>query len=156
MSTMRSGVLFCLLAIVAIGCHKVPYDDMMNAPQAVEIDDQTFTLDGGAGRDFFGDPGGSGSPLVVIVTLTGSDTTKPMPSTPWADHVWVIRSPYEVWEATLRPPSDTTSKYRIYYSATGGPKWPTGISVGVAALFRSGDGRTWLLRDPEVRISHSE
>jgi len=149
MSAMRTGVLPCLLAIVTIGCHKIPYDDIMSAPQAVEIDGQTFTLDGGAWRNFM--PGANSS-LAVGVTLTGSDTTRAFPSSVLVDRVWVIKSQYEVWGAILREPVDSWPKYSVRYHADGGPKWPTRIWVSVAVRVRSADGRTWLLRDPGVYI----
>jgi hypothetical protein len=92
-----SALLGCTIALVAVGCHKVPFEDLWDAPQQMEIDGRTFTLDGGALRNYFpGGPNTSGSPLMAIVTMTGSDTTMPFPSTLHADRVWVIRSPSEV------------------------------------------------------------
>ncbi len=149
MSAMRTGVLPCLLAIVAIGCHKIPYDDIMSAPQAVEIDGQTFTLEGGACRNFM--PGANSS-LAVGVTLTGSDTTRVFPSSVLADRVWVIRSQGEIWEVVLSDPCPPPNAHSICYQAGDGPKWPAGIWISVAVRVRDADGRTWLLRDPEVYI----
>jgi hypothetical protein len=149
MSAMRSCILPCLLAVAAIGCHKVPYDDIMSAPQAVEIDDQTFTLDGVASRNFMPD---ANSSLMVNVTLTGSDTTRAFPSTLVADRLWVLKSEDEIWGVVLRNQSPPPDAYSIYYQASDGPKWPTRIWVSVAVRVRSADGRTWLLRDPEVYI----
>ncbi|MBM3332921.1 hypothetical protein FJY68_13930 [candidate division WOR-3 bacterium] len=146
---MRICVLPCLLAVAAISCHKVPYDDMMSAPQTAEIDGQTFTLDGGAYRNFM--PGANSS-LMVGVTLTGSDTARAFPSSVLADRVWVIKSQHEVWGAILREPVHRWPKYSVRYHADGGPKWSTRIWVSVAVRVRSADGRTWLLRDPEVWI----
>jgi len=150
-------VAAALMGFVSIGCRKFPYEDLMNAPQAVEIDGRTFTLDGAACRVFMPvNYDSTGSSLGVGIALTGSDTTKPFPFTLRADRVWVLKSQYEVWGAILRSPADTWPRYRILYQATGGPEWPTDIWVSVAARLRNADGRTWLLRDPEVYIGRAE
>jgi len=152
---MRTGVLLCLLAILAVGCHEVPYEDLMDAPQWVEIDGVTFSLCALAEPDYIPgvyDP----TPLNVSFTLTGSDTTRPFPSTLRADRLWAIRSQDEIWEVVLSDPCPPPNAHSICYQAGGGPKWPAGIWISVAARVRSDDGRAWCLRDPEVHIVHPE
>ncbi len=155
MSAMRIGVLLSLLTVLTLGCHKVPYQDLMDAPQQVEIDDRAFTLDALAWSDYV--PGVyEPTALNVSFTLTGNDTTRPFPSTLRADRLWAIRSQDEIWEVVLSDPCPPPNTHSICYLAGNGPKWPAGIWVSVAARVRSDDGRTWLLRDPEVYIPNPE
>jgi hypothetical protein len=157
MSAMRSRVLPCLLAVAAIGCHKVPYEDLVNAPEQLEIEGETIIAEGPVWRSYMPvEYEVTGSDLCAGLFLISSDTTRPFPSDIWADRLWVIRSQSEVWGVILRQSEDWWPKYKLFYRVYGGPRWPVGTRVSVAARIRNSDGGTWLIRAPETEVGRVE
>jgi len=155
MSMMRIGILPCLLAVLTVGCHEVPYEDLMDAPRQLVIDGTTYIISAWAEPDYIVGVYGP-TPLNVGITVTSSDSSRAFPSTLRADRLWAIRSQDEIWEVVLLDREAHSQPYSIRYSAGDGPRWPADIWISVAARVRSDDGRTWYLRDPQVHIANPE
>jgi hypothetical protein len=158
MSAMRGRLVgMAVVGFMLVCCHKVPYEDLMNAPEQVEIESKTITAEGPVWRSYMPvEYEVTGSDLCAALSLVSSDTIHPFPSDVWAARLWVIKSSCEIWGVILRHSEKWWPKYVLFYRVTGGPRWPVGTHVSVAARIRNAEGSTWLIRAPETEVGRVE
>jgi len=110
----------------------LPLDDLLTAPQVVEINGRQFKLETFVWRDFMPIIEPDGSRLNAIVYLTAVDG-QPFPDEIGSDRIWLINGE-KFWETTFsgeERPRDAEHLYQIVKVANGGPRWDVGTEVEV-------------------------
>ena len=150
--TLHKGSVYILLALTILftGCpnsnHTAPSktnEELLSAPEEVNINDQNYTLSADLWRDFM--PPSEGSDLMAVVTVSEKNSIEIPPGLN-ATYLWVINGD-EVWSTFFsnesRPPIPT---YQLEKIARGGPKWDTGSNVDVVVYLTDGSGGEYLLK----------
>jgi hypothetical protein len=113
-------------------------DELLSAPEQVEIENRQYILEPSLGRDFMPKVDGpsDGGPLTASIRITATDH-QDFPSSISLNRLWVIKSSEEVWETTftnetITPPYD----YQLEKTARDGPKWDTNSQVDVVVEIR--------------------
>ena len=144
---------------LAIGCPSptvpsVPLEELLSAPLDIEAGGRVFTLETYLWRDFMPVSPPDGSDLRAVVRITAVDL-QPFPVELDADRLWVINGRI-VWETAFsgeNRPRDSLHLHQLEKSASGGPKWDTGIRVEVVVRVVTPTGRRHLLRASGQLIS---
>ncbi|MDI9576942.1 MAG: hypothetical protein QM398_02260 [Thermoproteota archaeon] len=133
----------CIIALVAVAAlaitagystlAKPSVDELLSAPEQIEIENRQYVLEPSLGRDFMPKVDGpsDGGPLTALIRITATDQ-QDFPSSISLNRLWVIKSSEEVWETTftnetITPPYD----YQLEKTARDGPKWDTNSQVDV-------------------------
>ena len=118
-------------------------EELLSAPEEVNINGQDYTLSTYLWRDFM--PPSNGSDLMAVVTISEKNSMEIPPGLD-ATYSWVINGD-EVWSTSFsdesRPPTPT---YQLERIARGGPEWDTGINVDVVVKIIDGSGEEYLLK----------
>ncbi len=147
------------LAVVAVStlfvCNRFydyPLDELLTAPEQIEINGREFVLETALWRDFMPGPQAppDGSPLNVIAYVVAIDSLS-FPTSLDADLLWVIKDDADMWVTALESEMPTHN-YELKKSAQDGPKWGPDIYVDVAIRVVDQDGRTYLLRAADQLI----
>jgi hypothetical protein len=139
-----------VVCIVISGCKpfgsSVPLDELLSAPEQIEIDGRKYVLETYLWRDFMPISPPGGTPLIALIRITATDSLALPPSID-ATLLWVIKDQQEVWETRFseqeRPPYP---KYQLEKVARNGPKWGPGIQVDVVVKVVDGENDIYLLR----------
>ncbi len=126
---------------------KPSIDELLSAPEQIEIEQRHYILETALGRDFMPGPNSppDGGPLTASIRITATDQ-QIFPSSITLNKLWVIKSSAEVWETaftneTMTPPYD----YQLERIARGGPKWDTNSHVDVVVELLH-EGNAYLLK----------
>lgn len=159
---MTSILFLSLITLTQIGCNKngsnpiiiTPGDELLSAPEKIEIDGQEFILDTYLWRDFMPISPDDGKDMAAVVYIATADSTE-FPPDISADKLWVINN-QSVWEANLAQSSQYDYNFRIKRSAWGGPKWGPGIKVDVVVRLIDNNGNTYYVKQIGVDIDRTE
>jgi len=147
--------IIALVAVVALAItagysmfSKPSVEDLLSAPEQIEIEDRQYILETSLGRDFMPGPNrppDDGGPLTASIIITATDLQE-FPSSITLNKLWVIKSSEEVWETAftneaITPPYD----YQFEKTARGGPKWDTNGRVDVVVELLH-EGNVYLLK----------
>lgn len=118
----------------------VSVDELLSAPEQIEIDDRQYILGAYLNRDFMPSIQPDRSSLVASVTINATDLQE-FPSSIDANMLWVIKSPEEIWETTFtNEDRNPNYNYQLEKIARDGPKWEPNIQVDVVVrIFHEGD-----------------
>ncbi len=150
------GFLLVALAVQITACDSnssgPSMQELLAAPEQVEISGQNYTLATYLWRDFMpGTYGQEGSDLMAVVTISET-ALQAIPSDITATYLWIINGE-EIWGASFsdesRPPAPA---YQIEKIARGGPKWSPGTNVVVVVKMTNGAGNSYLLKAPNQSI----
>jgi len=143
-------ILLICLAISLVGILLTPSTvslyDLQAAPEEIEINGSSYTLETYLWRDFMPFSPPDGTPLGVLVrVITPGETA--ISSKIDATRVWVVNSK-EIWETELvsqELPTIGNTLEKI--GRGGGPKWGPGIGVDVVVrIIDLKSGKDYLLR----------
>ena len=135
--------LVCLICAL-ISCSKYSIDELLSAPEKIEIDGREYILETALYRNFFPPepPGGLHGPIFVVAL----DSLQ-FPSSLDADHIWVING-NDVWSTGLinrEIPHGEEYKMKIW-TKDEGPDWGPHIYVDVAVEIVHDENGSYLLR----------
>ena len=154
-SIYRTTWLLSLVSIL-ISCTQYPADELLSAPEQIEIDGREYMLDAHLNRDFFLPCPPNGRPLTCVIYIIATDSL-PFPSSLDADVAWVIKGS-DVWSTELEdfemPPLYEYKLKKI--AAEEGPKWGPHIYVDVVVRIIDDQDSTYLLKASDIWIHHSE
>jgi hypothetical protein len=126
---------------------KPSVDELLSAPEQIEIEERHYVLETSLGRDFMPGPNSppDGGPLTASIRITATDQLE-FPSSITLNKLWVIKSSEEVWETgftneTMTPPYD----YQLERITRCGPKWDTNSHVDVVVELLH-EGNIYLLK----------
>jgi len=148
------------LILVACGASGAPSAppgvpaEVRSAPERVEIEGISYTLEAHLSRDFMPIAPPDGRPLAGIVSLVAAEP-RDAPRGLRAETVWVV-SGAEVWAAVPRPLQTLVAdrRYHLQLQVGDGPKWKPDTLVDVVLRFSAG-GTAHLVRAAAVRVSAS-
>ena len=137
MKKLKGRISALALCLLAASCQNpvtpsLPLDDLLAAPQAVEINGRQFKLETFVWRDLMPTSDPNGFELNAAVYLTAIDG-QPFPDFIDSNRIWVINGE-NVWETTFRGelrPRDSEHLYQLEKVANGGPRWDVGAQVEV-------------------------
>jgi len=157
---MKRGIywtiwLLCSFSIL-ISCTRYSADELLSAPEQIEIDGREFILDAYLRRDFFPPYPPNGRPLDGIIYVIATDSLQ-FPLSLNADFAWVIKD-NDVWGTELEdfempPLYEYILKKRTIEE---GPKWGPYIYVDVVVRIEDEYDSTYLLRVSDVWIHRTE
>ena len=140
-------IVFIIISIcLFIMCSRYDLDELLAAPEKIEIDSREYVLDAGLGRD------GVGSLLYASTYIIAVDS-QPFPSSLDADSMYVINEG-DVWAVALidgEPPPEENYKIRKH-AKDEGPEWGPDIYVDVVVRLVDPDS-FYLLKQSDVLIS---
>lgn len=144
---MKNIALVILVSMVLISCGSTgeskTLDELLAAPEVVQIEGHTYTLRAYLWRDFM--PGNSDSRMIALVTISEKHEN-PVLSGLDATSLWVINR-NEVWNTNFSDESRPSGLVHEFEKiARGGPVWDTGINVDVVVMLVDGEGREYLLK----------
>jgi hypothetical protein len=155
-SSTRLGLAILVLGCTACdgivgvetGTPSLPMDVLRGAPVVASVGSQALVGEAFLWRDFM--PGQDDTRLRAVVGVSTEDAS-PFPDGASISRLWVLGSA-TVWETDeLRLPPEI-SPYQLKRSASGGPKWETGLRVDVVVEVRGVTDEFLLLRVPDVEI----
>lgn len=164
-NTIVTSALFCLLltSLLIIGCGNnstksinpvLPIDDINKVPSIIEIDGVDFELSAYLWRDYMPTSQEDGTDMAAVVYISTTDYTE-FPADVDADKLWVIDN-NNIWEAYLSNKSQPDNNFRIKKSASGGPKWQTGIKVDVVVRLFNAVGEQYYIKALGVTINRTD
>ena len=132
------------LFFLIISCSRYPIDELLSAPEKIEIDNREYILEASLSRNFFPPmpPRGLNGSIFVIAL----DSLE-FPSSLDANHIWVINGD-DVWDTDLIErtiPIDEIYKMKKRL-ADEGPDWGPEIYVTVVVEVVQGEEDSCLLR----------
>jgi len=138
----------------------VPIQELLDAPEQLDIDDYSFTLETYLWRDFMPtipdyDP--DGSPLGAVATVSEIDSLD-IPDSFNITMMWVING-NKAWEISSpeRRYYYGIQPFQIKVSASDGPKWGPRIYVTVVVQLVNGDDdKIYLLRATNQYIGRTD
>ena len=143
------GVLVFLLCLILLTCTDYPIDDLLAAPETIEIDGREFFMEAAIWRDFQPICPPDGNPMVAIIWVVAADSQQ-FPSSVDFDYLWVINDEYDVWATDVYPRMPTLGDYyKLEKAAHDGPKWdvePYPVLVDAIVRVKDGAGNEYLLR----------
>ncbi len=136
--SLMTLIIFGLgICMIVLGCKvSEPNDfykieELLSAPEQVEIYGRDFVMKTYLWRDFMPISPPDGKPLVALVWIIATDSLE-FPSSIDADRLWVIKDRKEVWETEFsneKVPQE--HKHQLAKIARNGPKWGPHIYVDV-------------------------
>jgi len=126
----------------------LPIDELLSAPEQIEIEGRKYVLETSLWRDFIPISPPDGKPLIALIWVTATDSLE-FPSSIGADRLWVIKDEKEVWETEFsneERPQEPYRKHQLEKIARNGPKWGPGIQVDVVVRVIDGENNTYLLK----------
>jgi len=133
-------------------------DDLLNAPETIEIDGREFFMETFIWRDFQPICPPDGNPMVAIIWVVAADSQQ-FPSSVDFDYLWVINEEDDVWATDLYPRMPTLEYWKLEKDAHDGPKWdvePYPVLVDAVVRVKDGAGNEYLLRaaDQILEVTH--
>jgi hypothetical protein len=141
-------------------CSRFPYypiDELLSAPEQIEIDGREYVLETFLWRDFMPGPDmpPDGSSLIAIIYIVEIDSLL-FPTSLDADFLWVIKDDVDEWVTELEDDETSTEDYKLRKIARDGPKWGSetepNVLVDVVVRVVKEDGSTYLLRAADQPI----
>ena len=146
--------LLCLFSIL-FSCIQYPADELLSAPEQIEIDGREFILDADLVRDFFPPHPPNGRPLYGIIYVIATDSLQ-FPSSLDANFAWVIKD-NDVWGTGLEDGMPSFYEYILKKRTTEeGPKCGPDIYVDVVVRIIDDYDSTYLLKVSDVWILRTE
>ncbi len=140
-----------LVAMQSAGCGSdvtgpsIPIEQLLAAPEAVEIDGHSYMLECFLWRDFMPVSPPDGKPLVAHVIVSDVDSLD-IPETISLILLWVIKGD-EVWETSFSNESlPSTPPRQLPKIARNGPKWGPNIYVDVVVQIMNAGRQAFLLK----------
>jgi len=149
------SVFLCFAASVdARG--EVSTDELLSAPEEIEVDNFRYVLDVFLWRDFMPFCPPNGRPLIASISVTATDSLE-LPKTIDADRIWIVNGS-NVWESGFSSEERTrhSSGNHLEKIARGGPKWQPGIKVEVVVRVIDGADNIYLLKASDQPINRTE
>jgi len=125
----------------------IPIDELLSAPEQIEIGGRKYVLETYLWRDFMPISPPDGEPLIALVWITATDSLE-FPASVDGDRLWIVNG-QEVWETKFSDeelPEESHRKHQLAKIARNGPKWGPGIQVDVVVRVIDGKNITYLLR----------
>ena len=141
MALLISIVIFAFM----ISTPSIGIDELLSAPEQIEIDGRRYNLESFLWRDFMPISPPDGKNLIASVQITAADKLE-FPSSIYPDRLWVIKGRGEIWETpfTNERPAPLHN-YQLEIIARGGPKWGPNIQVDIVVKIIHG-WNTYLLK----------
>jgi len=160
-----SGICAILLCLLLLTCNKspdYPTDDLLTAPESIEIDGRDFVMETVFHRIFGSSGPPDGYPMFGLIWIIATDSL-PFPSSLDADFLWVINDMHDVWVTDLDlwiTELDDDFKMiednKLNILITDGPKWDTTTSPMlvdvIVRLVDSADNK-YLLRAADQAVT---
>lgn len=128
-------------------------DDILNAPQEIEINGEKYILETYLWRDFMPISPPDGKPLQAIIIIENIDSNTFL-STIDVNYMWVINESY-VWETELET-QEADKPNQLKKRADEGPKWEPGTLVEVVVrIIDETTGQEYLLKAAEQTIEQT-
>jgi hypothetical protein len=151
---------FCIILtlMILLACSRFPdyeIDELLTAPEQVEIDNREFVLETALYRDFAPICPPDGNPMFAVIWVVATDSL-PFPSSLNADFLWVINEARDVWVTDFEEEYTTIDDYKLKKTALDGPKWdttPSPVLVDAIVRLKDSAGSTYLLRAADQVIS---
>ena len=89
-------VISAVLLGYTLSQSSIDVDELLAAPEQIEIQNRQYTLDSYIWRNFMPSPQPDRDSLIASVTINATDLQE-FPSSINADKLWVIKSPGEIW-----------------------------------------------------------
>ena len=152
------ALLVCLLLPT---CNKFPdyaIDDLLTAPETIEIDGRAFFMETFIWRDFQPICPPDGNPMIAIIWVVAADLQQ-FPSSVDFDYLWVINEAHDVWVTAFEEDETKIEDYKLEKVARYGPKWdvePYPVLVDAIVRVKDGAGKEYLLRaaDQIIEITY--
>lgn len=172
---MKQAFLLLLIGLLTLSCTSdkwlsepsgnISIDELLSAPESVIIEGRKLFLKTEMWRDFMPvvypegqQPAFPGSPLLAIIIISVTDTTK-LPSSIASDELWIING-NEIWNTPIKDISYSDGPllkpFTIVKMVRNGPKWKTLIKVDVIVSIHDRKGRVKLLRAKDQWIGQTE
>ena len=153
-----SGIHVFLVYLMLLTCTDYPIDDLLTAPETIEIDGREFFMETAIWRDFQPICPPDGNPMFAIIWVVAADSQQ-FPSSVDFDYLWVINEEYDVWATNVFPRMPTLENYKLEKAARDGPKWdvePYPVLVDAVVRVKDGAGNEYLLRaaDQIIEVTH--
>ncbi len=152
MKEVKYSKTYLVLAIVLIlFCSRFPdydIDELMTAPQQVEIDNREFVLDTEMWRDFQPVCPPDGTPMIAIAWVIATDSL-PFPPSLDFDYLWVVKNENDVWTTGFEEDETAIDDFKLKKVARNGPKWevrPDPLYVDAIVRVKDAAGNYYLLR----------
>jgi len=129
-------------------------DELLSAPEKVEIDGQHYTIETYLWRDFMPVSPPDGKPLIALIRVTEIDS-QTIPETLDATKLWVINGD-DLWETGFSDEQRPyTEPFQLEKVARDGPKWGPGIYVTVVVKIEYGNS-TYLIKASDQLIERTD
>lgn len=132
------------LMCIAVSCSQYSIDELLSAPEKIEIDDREYILETNLFRNFF--PVGPPTGLVGYIYFISLDSLQ-FPSSLDANHLWVING-CDIWDTDLIEriiPGDKIYRMQKRINEEG-PDWGPDIYVNVVVEVVNDENGSYLLR----------
>ena len=140
---------------ISLSCTQYPADELLSAPEQIEINGRESILDAYFRRDFFPPHPPNGRPLDGIIYVIATDSLQ-FPSSLDANFAWVIKD-NDVWGTGLEDGMPPFYEYILKKRTTEeGPKWGPYIYVDVVVRIVDNYDSTYLLKVSDVWIHRTE
>jgi len=144
-----------LFGIVILCTTNELLDELLSAPEKIEIDGREFILETYLVRDFFPPCPPGGRPLAAVITVIAIDSLQ-FPYSLDADYLWIIKDD-EVWGTELIDYEGSSSAYELKkLSKDEGPKWGPKIYVDAVVRVVDDEDNNYLLRAADQWIHRTE
>lgn len=156
--TLICVFLLCLLLLACKKFPDYPIDDLLAAPEQIEIDGRAFFMDTYIWRDFQPICQPDGNPMIAIIWVVAADSQQ-FPSSVDFDYLWVINEEHDVWVTAFEENETKLDNYKLEKVARDGPKWdvePYPVLVDAVVRVKDGAGNDYLLRaaDQIIHITY--
>ncbi len=135
--------------------------ELLSAPEQVEIYGRKFTLETFLWRDFMPVSPPNGKPLIALIWVTAADLS-PFPPSVDANRLWVINV-QDVWDPIWETkfsdeerPKDPNHQHQLEKIGREGPKWGPGVYVDVVVRIVDYKGVKYLLRASKQYIGRTD
>ncbi len=156
-ATLKNSLYYSKYTIIfligiLISCSQYPIDELLSAPEQIEIDSRKYILETGLYRDFQPICPLDGRPLWGLIWVVAVDSLS-FPSSLNADHVWIINN-NDVWDTDLvNREIPYGYEYKMKKRIKGdGPKWGPDIYVAVVVQIIDEEDNAYLLRASDQEI----
>ncbi len=148
---MKTIMICTTIALVLVSCTDYGIDELLAAPEQVDIDGYSFVLESFLSRDVMPNPqqpeGGDLNAGVYVWSLYDN-----WPAWLDANRIWVINKD-DIWDEKLVDAAGPMLPDLLTKAAkSNGPKWGPDIYVEVVVRLINDSGNTYLLRESDVLI----
>lgn len=142
--------LALLIVCMLLYCSRFPdypVDELLAAPEQIEIEGREYILETFMWRDFMPGPETppEGKPMIAIIWVVAIDSLL-FPSSFDADFLWVIKDDADVWTTEFEDNETSIEDNKLKKVARDGPKWGPHIYVDAVVRIVDDEDSTYLLR----------